>query len=111
MNYLYPRANLDLDKLFKLAEKVQSLSLPEVIRFNAISASMPWSDACTVRLCLTEKVKESQSNDDDYVDDLLKTLNSITQVNISFLAKKTAHDPIAISYVFTLPPPPPKSGG
>ena len=109
--YLYPRANLDLFALRKLADNLQGLSEADIAVFNTKSNSMNWQDACTVRVYLNTLSSLGTTKNEALVEKLLKDLNSLTQENISFLAKITSKMDVAIAYTFTLPPPPPNGGG
>lgn len=109
--YLYPRANLDLHALRKIADNLQGLSEADIALFNVRSNEMNWQDACTVRVYLNTTNSLGNSKNESLVDKLRRDLNSLTQQNISFLAKITSKMDVSISYVFTLPPPPPNGGG
>lgn len=106
---MYNRANLDYKALLKLSEELQGLSEFDLVEFNRKSNEMPWESACTVRLYANAVYENSESP--TLVERLLKTLNSLTQENLSFLAKETSKMNVGLAYTFTLPPPPPNGGG
>lgn len=109
--YLYPRANLDLYALRKIADNLQGLSEADIALFNVRSNEMSWQEACTVRVYLNTVNSLGGNKNESLVDKLRKDLNSLTQENISFLAKITSKMDVAIAYTFTLPPPPPDGVG
>lgn len=108
---MYARASLNYFELSELCENIQHLTIWNIIDFNKRSNRMPWSEACTVRLYPNSEKKEDKADPPLDVEDLLVILNSISQENLGFLAKRTSLMNVGLAYTFTLPPPPPNGGG